>query len=233
MNTNYNFRRIQLILRADWMEYKKNYLLGMGVLFLVWMLLLFLVYLSEKPDGSPAGFWGIGMLVALVSFCQHAGRKMHRQKGNFLMLPANTGEKYTALLLEGLAYFAGFQIVFWVGFWIWKPFIPELSIPLNANFNGLASALLFHSSLLFLSYMTFRKHAFLIMTGGLAVYMLLFATLAARIAAGSDLSHAHFESFYLYDAFVFLSNCFTPVMLVSTLVVMYVSYLKLKEKELR
>jgi hypothetical protein len=219
MNTNYNLRRILLVLRADWMEYKKNFLITMGVLFLVWMLLLFTVHIN-KASGSQPGFWVIGMLVVLVSFCQHAGRKIHRQRERFLMLPASTGEKYTALLLEGLAYFVGFQIVFWLGFLIWKPFIASFPIPSLSyiDANGSESAVFFIASLLFFSHLTFRKHASLIMVGGLVAYVLLFVTLAIYIVGGT---------------LDFLRSYFTPAMIVSTLVVMYASYLKLKEKELR
>jgi hypothetical protein len=236
MNTNYNLRRILLALRADWMEYKKNYLLIMGVLFLVWMLILFIVHINKSSD-TPLGFWAIGMLVVLVTFCQHAGRKIHRQRERFLMLPANTGEKYTALLLEGLAYFGGFQIVFWLGFWIWKPFIASLPIPSLSyiDANGSESAVFFIASLLFLSHLTFRRHASLIMVGGLVAYVFLFVTAAIYIVGGTELSRGRLEAYYPFyrGTLDFLGSYFTPAMIVSTLVVMYASYLKVKEKELR
>jgi hypothetical protein len=237
MNTHYNFRRILLAMRADWMEYKKNYLFTMGVLFLVWMLLLFIIHISRTPSmGMPASFWGIGMFVALISFCQHAGRKMHRQKGRFLMLPASNGEKYTALLLEGLAYFAGLQLVFWLGYGIWKPFTPALSISLSSisvNPTGGEGAIYLLSALLFLSYMTFRKYAALIAISGLSVYLAFFIAAVAQVVVNANFTRGYFESFYLYDAIVFQIKYFMPAMIVATLVVMYVAYLKLKEKELR
>ncbi|MDR1918656.1 MAG: hypothetical protein LBQ65_03290 [Tannerellaceae bacterium] len=237
MHINYNFRRILLLLRADWMEYKKSYLLGMGVLFLVWMLFLYLINVKGTNSDTPVVYWVIGMFVALLSFCQHAARKMHRQKAAYLMLPAANSEKYTCLLLEALAYFVGFQLVFWVGYWIWKPFTPALDFPsllaINAKLDGWESVVIFLSTLLFLSYMSFRRYAFLILVGGLAVYGFLFVCLVAQFVSVSDFSQANLELLCFNKAFIFLTDWFTPAMIASSLVVMYVAYLKLKEKEVR
>ncbi|MDR2117947.1 MAG: hypothetical protein LBP25_00210 [Tannerellaceae bacterium] len=244
MNVNYNFHRIMLLLRADWMEYKKSYLLSVGVLFAVWMLYIFVGYANGGSIDAGVMFWHIGMFVSLLLFCRHAGRKMHRPKGAYLLIPAGNGEKYTALLLESLVYFAGFQIVFWIGLLLWKAFAPGLDIPSlsqvyyifipNAEAaNGSEAAIFFLSALLFLAYMSFRKHALLILTGGMVAYIALFLLIAWNVFDGIHIGDGSFHLSYLYYAIAFLADCYPAAMLISALVVMYVAYLKLKEKELR
>jgi hypothetical protein len=226
------------------MEYKKSYLFSMGVLFLVWMLSLFIVFIGEGTMRGGDVFWYFGTLASFLMFCQHVGRKMHRPKGVYLLLPASKEEKYTALLLESLVYFVGFQIVFWGGLLIWKPFIPRLVFPSLSQIchvgnlevggiNGLETWIFFIASLLFLSYMSFRKHALLIAVGGMVTYVFLFILAAWNIVEGANLSGVDFRSSWLHDTLVFLADSCWPVMLASTLVVMYVAYLKLKEKEQR
>ncbi|MDR1645652.1 MAG: hypothetical protein LBS05_07520 [Tannerellaceae bacterium] len=232
MNTNYDLKRIALLLRADWMEYRKGYLLSMGVLFLVWMLGLFFEYRGGHLIPVGGGFWSIGMMIVFILFCQHAGRKMHRSKGIYLLLPASKEEKYTALLLEALAYFVGFQILFWGGILIWKPFMPVHFYPAG-NANGSEAGTIFLSALLFLSYMSFRKHAFLIVVGGMTAFAFVFVFAVLVLSELIHLTDAIYYMSYLPDTLLFLGDCYTPVMVISALVTMYVAYLKLKEKEER
>ncbi|MDR1500533.1 MAG: hypothetical protein LBI58_06080 [Tannerellaceae bacterium] len=244
MNTDYNFRRIALLLRADWIENKKGYLFGMGVLFLVWMLFLLNLFIAGRQmNRSGDAMQFIGMIVSFILFCKHAARKMHRPKGIYLLLPASNAEKYTALLLEALAYLVGFQVVFLFGFLLWKPFIPGLVItPLLQGLTGHGdggasvyaplSVILFVSSLIFLSYMSFRKHAQLIALGGIGLYS-LFAFAAWNFVMEITSPWEFLDSSYMYNTVTFLLTYCAPVMYASTVVVMYVAYLKLKEKEER
>lgn len=243
MNVNYNFRRIALLLRADWMEHKKSYLLSAGAIFLVWMLILFAASASGNPGMRKEGFWYIGMFVSWLLFCRYAGRKIHRPAGIYFLLPAGNAEKYTALLLEGLAWPAGFQLVFWGALLVWKPFFPALLIPSLSQIvyntdsggpNGSEAGIFFVGALCLFACMSFRKHALSILTGGTAAYLFLFILAAQTVFRGTDLlPSAYYRSFYLYDTVVFLASRYPPVMLFSALVVMYAAYLKLKEKEQR
>jgi hypothetical protein len=241
MNVNYNFRRIALLLRAGWIEHKKSCLLGAGAIFLVWMLILFIASASGNPGMHKEGFWYLGMFVSWLLFCRHAGRKIHRPKGIYFLLPAGNAEKYTALLLEGLAWLAGFQLVFWGALWIWKPFFPALLIPslsqivypAGGGSNGSEAGIFFVGALWLFACMSFRKHALNILTGGMAAYLLLFIFAAWTVFKGDLFLSPLYPSSYLYDTVVFLASWYTPVMLFSALVVMYAAYLKLKEKEQR
>jgi hypothetical protein len=231
METNFSLNRIRLLLQADWIEHKKSLLLNMGVLFLVWMVILWILYLGDGTDLTLQKlFYYTGAFVALNSFCSLAGRKLHRPKGLYYTLPASNEEKYAALLLDGIIYFLCFQLVFWGGLLLWKALVPTLAVSGFADF-GLTDkdklVFLFPIALLFLSYLSFRKHAFLIAAGIGNLYLLLFSLAVAVYIDTSGIMSVNF------DAFAFLSKYLIPVILVATLVVVYAGYLKLKEKEQR
>ena len=97
--------------------------------------------------------------------------------------------------------------------------------------------LAFVGSLMFLSYVTFRKYALGIACGG---YILIIASIIGIVYLYINILNIQpgmnrfcYESSPLYTAMYWLSFAFTPTFLIATLVVLYVAYLKLKEKELR
>ena len=90
---------------------------------------------------------------------------------------------------------------------------------------------------MFLSYVTFKKYALGIACGG---YILIVASIIgivylciSTLNIQSGMDRFCYESSPLYTAVYWLSFAFTPAFLIATLVVLYVAYLKLKEKELR
>ncbi|GHT36810.1 hypothetical protein FACS189435_0530 [Bacteroidia bacterium] len=256
METNFSLKRAALIWQADWIEYKRGFLLSMGVMFLVWMVLLWLTDFNRQAEIQQSTFLAVGSFVTLILFCQHAGRKMHRTKGMFLTLPAGNAEKYISLLVEGIVYFLGFQLIFWLGILVWKLYSPEMSvISFSAYYLGLpmelVALLLFSASIFFLSYMSFRKRPFLIVMGISAIYGILniwMLSLVKRLLSGAGHAeeiHIHGSNIagikileqiqldYMKDTAQILSDYCVPIFLAATVVVMYVAYLKLKEKEQR
>ena len=235
MNTNFSLSRIKLLLRADWIEHKKSFLLSMGVLLLIWLFLLFVGEVS-KTNTQAACFF-IGGLIMLNNFFRHAGQKVHKQKNRYYTLPASTVEKYTTLLLEGCIYIITYVSLYFFGLMACMLYVPEsIFIALSSffNHNGSESGLLLFLSLVFLSYLTFRKHALLIAIAGLVAYTGLFVGVFARLVLENTITWPnYFNSSFIPDTFRFLSDYYTLVMLISTLIVMYIGYLKLKEKELR
>ena len=164
---------------------------------------------------------------------------IHRPRGLFLTLPASNQEKYAAILIEGIVVFLAYQVTFWTGTGIASMLIhiqpvafKDITMPLQ-EFTMLA----FVGSLMFLSYVTFKKYALGIACGG---YILIIASIIGIVYLCINILNIQpgmnsfcYESSPLYTAVYWLSFAFTPAFLIATLVVLYVAYLKLKEKELR
>jgi hypothetical protein len=209
-------------------------MLNMGILFIVWIAILWITKTANPTDaGSQGIFFFVGGLVTLLKYCELAGRKMHQHKGFFFTIPASNEEKYIALLLEGVIYFLSFQVIFWVGIFIWKLFGTNLVL---VTFTEVISksgllGLVFFSSLLFLSYVSFPKHAFLVYIGGLAVYSVLTTWIGGSVLTNALDDDTIFSS--IYDMGFFIGSFVAYACVVATLVVLYVAYLKLKEKEQR
>jgi hypothetical protein len=229
METNFSLHRIKLLLQADWIEHKKSLLYTMGVLFLVWMAILYLSYFiigKEKP--GQILFFFVGGFSTLISFCILAGHKIHRPKGLYYTLPAGNEEKFAALLLEGLVYCLSFLLVYWGGLGLWKLCIPDLSVITTSGMNlETMNMIVFLATLVFLSYVTFRKNPFLTLVGGYTLYCCLFMIalyLLLRILPTTQTS---------FDVWGTTNLVMQYVILVSTFILMYVAYLKLTEKEKR
>ncbi len=237
MNTNFSLHRIKLLLLADWIEYKKSFMLAMGVLFLVIIAISFIGQMGSNSQAGQATIFILGGLITFVYYCRHIGRKIHQPKGLYYTLPASNEEKYFTILLESLVYFISFLIVFWLAMYVRKLFAHHFNVlsisELYIKTNGIG-ILLFFSSLLFLSHMTFKKHPMLIGFAGIAAFQLLFITVMVKVFPSfAEIYNPYFISSFVSDTFMFLFNYMTPILLICTIVVLYVGYLKLKEKELR
>lgn len=237
MNTTFSIHRILLLLKADWIEHKKSFLFSMGVLLIVWLFIIFVGELSPKDITPQAAIFVFGGLITFTYYCRHVGRKIHKSPNLYLTIPASTPEKYATLLLEGLIYFLTYICLFYFGILLWKLTVPKgLIMSLKDVFmhNGNESGLFFLTALIFLSYLTFRKHAFLIAIGGIVAYIGIIGGILVKLTIrAADHYQMYFESSFLHDTVQFLSDFYMPAMLIATVVVMYVGYLKLKEKELR
>ena len=168
MDTNFSLYRIKLLLRADWIEHKYSFLSGIGILLLAWLLLLFVGGVSNTNTQFACFFLG-GMFV-LDKFFRHAGQKVHTRMNRYHTLPASTMEKYATLLLEGGIYIVTYVGIFYLGLMAAVLYDPEytiVSLPEFFTHNGTESGLFLVLSLGFLSYMTFRKYALLIIIAGL------------------------------------------------------------------
>jgi hypothetical protein len=232
------------MLQADWIEHKKGLLFSIGLLFLIWILILWASLRFGSGVGTEAqhNFFFCICFGALIAFCSFAGRKVFRSKGLYYTLPAGNGEKYFTLLLEGLIYFLAFHLVFWGALYVCKLFVAWFEvIPFQLYYidsesqaMGSESLLTFLASLFFLSYLSFRRRPFLIALGGIVGYSCLFALLLFKCISGLVTSTGtYLDTSSVSDAFTLMFAGFRPAMLVSTAVVMYVAYLKLKERELR
>lgn len=248
MNTKFSFYRIAILLRADWIEYKYNILLAIGILFLFCLTLLFPFSYNEDSTQRIMFIYGIGSLCTLLYFCKHTGRKINKSRYLFLSAPANPTEKYSTLLIEYLICFLCFHIVFFASVYLRELFS---SSGYQINFSQLISriyshtapvlALFFLSSLLFLSYLTFRKNALMkalaiIMIFQFIVFNITMAVLhiygIKMINSGIDESFIRTNE-QLSKYIDLLTTIHNPAMIILIVIVLYTGYLKLKTKEIR
>lgn len=236
MNDILSFKRILLVLRADWIEYKKSLCIALGVMALI---LIALYWIGDTPSGQ--GFYYGCTLATLVYFWQIVGRKSHRPKGLFLTLPASNVEKYLSLLIEGFVILLVFQLLFWANHLLYGQVYPSYPL-LNPGNIGLFSnlALLalasFASSLYFLGYMTFRKQPFLITSAGIIISVLVFVRIYVFFIESNgivEMLSKDYKKLYGNDMFMPMPHLFEATMFIATLVTLYVAYLKLKEREIK
>jgi hypothetical protein len=238
MNTYFNLNRIGYLLRADWIEHKKNLLLSLGGVSLVWITNLYFIWYGYTEADSQKVFLYIGELVTFIYYCRFISKKVHQPKGLYYTLPASNQEKYLVLLLEGLLFFLVFTGIFCLGLFLFKFFVPDFPvISLFELYDGYISIrpipiafLLCLSSIIVLSHITFRKHASLIGLAGVALYVLLFIGVSWEV--GTMIANDAYNTI-VNEAFNFMIPLFEPALLVTTVVVLYIGYLKLQEKELR
>jgi hypothetical protein len=242
MDTYFNLNRISYLLRADWIEHKKNLLLSLGGVSLVWIALLYFKGLGDM--GLQKAFFFIGGLITFIYYCRFTGKKIHQPKGLYYTLPASNQEKYFTLLFEGLLFFLIFTGIFWLGLFLFKLFVPAFIMVSPSELYHVVSlvdflpfmfAIALISSIIFLSYITFRKFALLISITGITLYVLLYVGTWIKI-----FDYLHQSDFVMSftgevtgEATDLIKQLLTLVLLAATIVVLYIGYLKLKEKELR
>lgn len=243
MNNKISLQRIKLLLRADWIEHRAQVIFVVGS-FLAALIVFFLLMQREEVTAKDFirkqyFFYGLGLFYYFVYFCRYVGIKVHSSKGLYLTLPANTAEKFITLLLEGFILMALFLLLLWPALYgislvasnppVINPFEVmdtfKMAIPLT----------LFLASLAFLSYVTFRKYAFPIvflfyalLLGGTAfiIVRVVIETLRSQQGIFTEMTPMYYTVNLLihYQAYAFVA---------ATLGILYIAYLKLKEKELR
>ena len=218
MKTDFSIQRINLLLRKDWIENKKK--LAYGVLVILGVLFFFL-------------------LSSILWDTRFRTFTLYELGGLFLTLPASNQEKFAAILIEGIVVFLTYQVTFWTGTGIASMLIHIQPVAFKDIIMTLQdfTMLAFVGSLMFLSYVTFKKYALGIACGG---YILIIASIIGIVYLCINILNIQpgmnsfcYESSPLYTAVYWLSFAFTPAFLIATLVILYVAYLKLKEKELR
>lgn len=243
MNDKISLQRIKLLLRADWIEHRTQVSFVIGS-FLAAFIVFFLITLQGDATTrdfirKQYFFYGLGLFGYFVYYCRYVGTKVHTPKGLFLTLPANTMEKFSALLLEGFILIAVFHLLLWLALYGVSLIMPNYSVisffDIMGTFKMTLPIIAFLSSLLFLSYITFRKHAF---PAAILAYTLLLGGTLFMIkelvveALGSQ-KGVFTEMTPMYYTVNFLIRYHAITFVAATLGILYIAYLKLKEKELR
>ena len=244
MKNNFSFRRIGLMLKADWTEYKKAFLLFVGLLVAANLFLLW-----PASEGFQAFLLIAGIFSTLTAFYVFTGWKVHRSKNRFLTLPAGNLEKFVEIKTVGFILFCVYFLIHATllgimflksGKTIWFLSILNTNIDMNVFLSTLG-IVLFICTFQYMCCIAFRKYALgigaLILSG--YVMLMAFSTyLLVRIEGLDkfDTSGFHsglFRSNALIEMAGFLNTYFFPAMCFATVVLVYIAYLKLKEKQIR
>jgi hypothetical protein len=243
MKNNFNLHRIGLMLKADWIEYKKSFLLFAGLLL---ALNLFLFRVNDRESGMEmqSFIYIAGMLGTLIYFYTFIGWKVHRSKNRFLTLPAGAMEKFVEILVVGFIFLCVCVLIHTVilglvhlinGAPLRLWFIHDLIT------EGLATKvcmLSFIGTFLFMCCVAFRRYPLplgaliLIGYGIVCVYTVyLFAKIDGLTAFTNR--GGFIQSNAMIDTTLFLSKYHILGLGIAIVVLLYVSYLKLKEKQIR
>ena len=242
MKNNFNLHRIGLMLKADWIEYKKSFLLFAGLLF-AHNLFLFLVRVNNEETQSLIFLPSIiGTLIYFYTFVRW---KVHRSKNRFLTLPAETVEKFVEILVVGLIFLCVCVLIHTVilglvhlinGAPLRLWFIHD--IRLDARSATGICMLSFICTFLFMCCIAFRKYPLplgaliLIGYGIVCVYTVYLFVKIDGFTAFTNRG-GFIQSNAIIDTTLFLSKYHIWGLGIATIVLLYIAYLKLKEKQIR
>lgn len=243
INTDFSLQRIGWLLRKDWIEHKKSIAYASGIFLIVLFPFLWLnTKVAGISESKQAGIYLLGSLGCFLYYCQFVGKKVHFAKGLYLALPASTAEKYVALLLEAIFLFAGFNLLYWASLHFWSAIYPAVApIGLSETYLGKpgSSLLFFAASLVFLSYLSFKKYALGIALAGMAAAIGVLIGMVALVVHSQINDTSLFANGIWIDPNTlsstadFIKENISIALGVSIFVVLYIGYLKLKEKESR
>ena len=193
MNQTFNFQRFTLLLRLHLSEYIRTYLMGVCILFSIWIIMLApstakITHFSESLYRTHGVLFGFIFCGASAWFASESFRVVNTPMRGipFLTLPASQLEKYLVaflmILLFVLVFVAVFYTVEGVCFSIINARLPQIEpryhlLDLSGPFAPieLRYCALFGAPLFFLGSIYFPKVAFI--KTSIVAFLLLFATM--------------------------------------------------------
>lgn len=240
MHTNFSLQRIKLLLLADKTELFRQYFLSMlsyiAIAIAYIVIAKYLFHNEHEANHRIFFFYKIGVFIYFVFFCRFVNQKVHQVKGQYLTIPASTVEKYITLLIELTLLLLFFHFLYYISIYFISIFIPYLPAMEVNNIREQIPVYLFIASTIFLSNITFRKYANPIVVGSYMFLIFVFVFLARPILRAVRESNGDIymiETTPLYYLYNFLTQYHGIILYAATLVVLYISYLKLKEKQIR
>jgi len=243
MKNYFSFRRIGLMLKADWIEYKMAFFI-----FFASLLVINLFLFQNMREGFQVFLFCGGITAVLMFFYMVAGWKVHRAKNRILTLPASTPEKFVEILLIGFILSCVFLVLYMSILWsshlvsgepVWFMSGFHLNTnPADANNKIGIEIILFICSFFFMCCIAFRKFPL-----GIGFLMLIsFASIISYTAylfvRLENLDFNNFQNGFIQSnallettRFLFTYNAWG--MMIASAVLLYISYLKLKEKQIR
>jgi len=224
MNAIFSFKRIGLILRADWIENRKSWMISMGLLLLAYVLMMWDQFHVQN------NMVGWTVLFSAILFFNYVGKKIHRSKGLFLTLPASNQEKFIAIWLVALFYIVSCFVVLWCAIGVNNLIsgYPVVELFKTVPKAGTIAVTVFFTCWLFASYVTFRKNAFFIGVALLialvaGVARILFEVKTIKFLNSYDWGEGIGTIFHHYYIVVYLLSA----------ALLYYSYWRLTKKQIR
>jgi hypothetical protein len=198
-------------------------------------------------EGFQVFLFVVGNLSILMCFYNYIGWKVHRSKSRILTLPASTIEKFVEMMFVGFillcVYLLIYTSILGISHLISGESIWFLSDFLKANLTQLrivTGIVLFVSTFLLMCYFTFRRFPF----GAGALFLISYASIISYTAyifykiEDYDFNNFNFLNGFLQsnawlETMSFLNTYNTLGMCIASVVLLYISYLKLKEKQIR
>lgn len=229
MNTIFDIKRIGLILRTDWIEHKKLFGITAGLLLVSSMLLLW----NTGQRGQFTLFW-LGMLITIISYLSFMGKKVNHAKGLWLTLPASTLEKFVSLIIVGLTYILSFVLIYWIASGVsllanGTPVVESRSLVISWKASGF---ILFNVAYFFLCFVIFRKYALGI---GMAIQVLIFFIISyiMNLLVKSGILFSINIPDKIGNILGELVGYYNPIFYILAIVLFYISYVRLKKKQIR
>jgi hypothetical protein len=243
MKNNFSFRRIGLMLKADWIEYKKVF-----SIFAVLLLAINLFLLRNVSNGIQVFLFCVSFFNALTFFYYYVGWKVHRSKNRFLTLPSSAIEKFVEILFVGFVFFCVFILIHTIllgisnliyGTQIW--FLRDVSRDAGSEvivFSQSISMILFICTFLLMCCFMFRKYPLplgtliLILYGLVCVYTVyIFVRIDNMENFNTFGGLIHSNAFM--ETVIFITKYNMVGLCAASAVLLYISFLKLKEKQIR
>ena len=244
MKNKFSFSRIGLMLKADGIEYKKAFFLFAGLTVAI-NLLLFL----QMATGFQAFLLIAGLFFTLTAFYVFTGWKVHRSKHHFLTLPASTLEKFIEILIICLILFGVYFLIYTVliylahlksGEAIWILSVFNADVDMTA-FGMVIGLIIFICAFQFMCCIAIRKYSLVIGSLFLIIYamVIVYSTYLLFKIEGLDkinnirVDSGIFRSNAIFEMSNIINTYNTLCMCIAAIVLTYISFLKLKEKQIR
>jgi hypothetical protein len=243
MKNNFSFRRIGLMLKADWIEYKMAFLI-----FAASLLAINLFMFQNMREGFQAFLFVAGIISCILFSYMLVGWKVHRSKNRFLTLPCSTIEKFIEILLVGFILICFYLLIYTIiagsshlisGEPMWLLTGANLNVqPAESKILAIG-LILFICIFLFMCSIAFRKFPLgigilmLISYASIISYTIYFIVRYEKLLNISNSQSGFIQSNALFETMQLLNTYNVWVMCIASVVLLYVSYLKLKEKQIR
>ena len=246
MNT-FSLKRIKLLLLADWYELKEALFLVKAAASVVLFTGLFFSDISFEQSSLNA----ILLYMLFITFfpvCSYMDYRVHSKKGLGFLVPATVLEKFAVLIIIGLFFFACCFCLFFIAlslFSIYKlGYVSSFIYESMTIFSQMGVAYFvpfaFLATLFWLGVMSFYKNAplkSLLILGGL-IFLLVqtsrdFIGYLLFDTAGLSYQGTIYDTYHenLYPGILAVVPWVSYLLIPASLFVLYIGYLKLKEKE--
>jgi hypothetical protein len=181
-----------------------------------------------NPEGIQILFFFGLFTCAIIYYNNYLERKVHHFPEQFLTLPASSYEKFFEIILVGLIHLVTFSVLYFLALVMAHLFFDiQISTPnqlMDNHIKGMSIALFFVASWLFLFVILFKKYGLWIGGSILIVTLVSIGKLYKFLVDSSILTMSAPTSGTNYNSLI--------VTIVSV-IILYISYLKLKNKQLK